>query len=107
MAFSMAPTETFAAANTEENGRAEGRVSDAEDTLSDTEPLNELWNQQEEPENGGNAAQTEEEQESEEPLSLDEPSMEEDRYPPFFKLFCNSYLLGYGKTHARCLFTIS
>ncbi len=78
MAFSMAPTETFAAANTEENGRAEGRVSDAEDTLSDTEPLNELWNQQEEPENGGNAAQTEEEQESEEPLSLDEPSMEED-----------------------------
>ncbi len=78
MAFSMAPTEMFAAANTEENGRAEGRVSDAEDTLSDTEPLNELWNQQEEPENGGNAAQTEEEQESEEPLSLDEPSMEED-----------------------------
>ena len=78
MAFSMAPTETFAAAITEENGRAEGRVSDAEDTLSDTEPLNELWNQQEEPENGGNAAQTEEEQESEEPLSLDEPSMEED-----------------------------
>lgn len=78
MAFSMAPTETFAAANTEENGRAEGRVSDAEDTLSETEPLNELWNQQEEPENGGNAAQTEEEQESEEPLSLDEPSMEED-----------------------------
>lgn len=78
MAFSMAPTETFAAANTEENGRAEGRVSDAEDTLSDTEPLNEFWNQQEEPENGGNAAQTEEEQESEEPLSLDEPSMEED-----------------------------
>ena len=78
MAFSMAPTETFAAANTEENGRAEGRVSDAEDTLSDTEPLNELWNQQEEPENGGNAAQTEEEQESEEPLSVYEPSMEED-----------------------------
>ena len=77
MAFSMAPTETFAAANTEENGRAEGRVSDAEDTLSDTEPLNELWNQQEEPENGGNAAQTEEEQESEEPLSVYEPSMEE------------------------------
>ena len=35
MAFSMAPTETFAAANTEENGRAEGRVSDAEDTLAD------------------------------------------------------------------------
>ena len=78
MAFSMAPTETFAAANTEETGRAEGRVSDAEYALSDTEPLNELWNQQEEPENGGNAAQTEEEQESEEPLSLDEPSMEED-----------------------------
>ena len=44
MAFSMAPTETFAAANTEENGRAEGRVSDAEDTLSDRKNRT-VWSQ--------------------------------------------------------------